>query len=637
MIFTVHLCGRIKLRFHSFLWDSLIKADGLQERCGRQGGGRSLQAASSTPNLQMCVASERVSLNASSSGSVLVETEVEREDYRLSVCSKLCYAIGGTPNQVAGSATAFFLQIYLLDIAHITPFHASLVLFIGKASGAVTDPVAGFFISKSRWTKIGRLMPCYRNLSVGTSYLTKHRRQVHAGGKLRDQLLWLQQEQGLQVKDKLFVKSPMGKEELAAVSLFMIWFVARMLACTPFTVVSYFFMWYLPPFVSGRVAWYLTFYCLFQALTTLFQVPYSALTMFLSTDQKERDSATAYRMTMEVLGTLIGAAVQGQIVASAHVSHHCTVNPPVNTTDSWHDTSSFPDPLDALSHQAKVYMIAAGVIGGVYLLGILTLFLGVKEKDDPYALNSDRAIPFCKGLGLTMKHGPYMKLTASFLLISTAVQLEQSNFVLFCTHAADLRSHFQYLVVTILVSAAVSIPFWQKILQRFGKKCAAFGIAWMTPFAAMLVTIPNLILAYFVAFVSGLSIAASLLLPWSMLPDVVDNFRLQNPHGKGHETIFYSSYVFFTKMSAGIGLGISAAALEFTGYKPGICRQSSDVILTLKILIGAVPAILIFVGLFILLFYPITEESRRETKLALEVLRRSHQSTETLDKEDTSV
>ncbi|XP_062494399.1 sphingosine-1-phosphate transporter MFSD2B isoform X3 [Pezoporus occidentalis] len=490
------------------------------------------------------------------------ERPAEEEDYRLSICSKLCYAIGGAPNQVAGSATAFFLQIYLLDIAHITPFHASLVLFIGKASGAVTDPVAGFFISKSRWTKIGRLMPCYRNLSVGTLYLTKNRRQVHAGGRLRDNCSWLQQEQGLQVKDKLFVKSPMGKEELAAVSLFMIWFVARMLACTPFTVVSYFFMWYLPPFVSGRVAWYLTFYCLFQALTTLFQVPYSALTMFLSTDQKERDSATAYRMTMEVLGTLIGAGLQGQIVASAHVSHHCTVNPPVNTTDSWYDTSSFPDTSDPLSHQAKVYMIAAGVIGCVYLLGIIILFLGVKEKDDPYALSSDRAIPFCKGLGLTMKHGPYVKLTASFLLISTAVQLEQSNFVLFCTHAADLRSHFQYLVVTILISAAVSIPFWQKILQRFGKKCASFGIAWMTPFAVMLVTIPNLILAYFVAFVSGLSIAASLLLPWSMLPDVVDNFRLQNPHGKGHETIFYSSYVFFTKMSAGIGLGISAAGLE---------------------------------------------------------------------------
>uniref|UniRef100_A0A8C3M4I4 Uncharacterized protein n=1 Tax=Geospiza parvula TaxID=87175 RepID=A0A8C3M4I4_GEOPR len=395
----------------------------------------------------------------------------------LSRCSKICYAIGGAPNQVAGSAASFFLQIYLLDIAHITPFHASLVLFIGKASGAVTDPVAGFFISKSRWTKIGRLMP------------------------------WV-------------------------------------LACTPFTVISYFLMWYLPPFVSGRVAWYLTFHCLFQALTTLFQVPYSALTMFLSTDQKDRDSATAYSECD--LGSLLGT--------------------------------------------------------GVFILCILLLL-------DPYALNSDRAIPFCKGLALTMKHGPYVKLTASFLLISTAVQLEQGNFVLFCTHAAGLRNHFQYLVVTILVSCT-SLPklpgLWHKITE--GKKSF-----WMIPFAVMLVTIPNLILAYFVAFVSGLSIAASLLLPWSMLPDVVDNFRLQNPHGKGHETIFYSSYVFFTKMSAGIGLGISAAGLEFTGYKPGICRQSDDVILTLKLLIGAVPAILILLGLFILLFYPITEESRKET------------------------
>uniref|UniRef100_A0A8C3TSJ8 Major facilitator superfamily domain containing 2B n=1 Tax=Catharus ustulatus TaxID=91951 RepID=A0A8C3TSJ8_CATUS len=453
---------------------------------------------------------------------------------KLSVCSKLCYAIGGAPNQVAGSAASFFLQIYLLDIAHITPFHASLVLFIGKASGAITDPVAGFFISKSRWTKIGRLMP------------------------------WV-------------------------------------LACTPFTIVSYFFMWYLPPFVSGRVAWYLTFYCLFQSLTTLFQVPYSALTMFLSTDQRDRDSATAYRMTMEVLGTLIGAALQGQIVASAHISPHCTVNPSVNTTDSWHDTP----------------IISHSFIENNFILCFLLLL-------DPYALNSDRAIPFCKGLALTMKHGPYVKLTASFLLISTAVQLEQGNFVLFCTHAAGLRNHFQYLVVTILVSCT-SLPYvtwfsYWALAQNYRRQEEFCVLAELLG-SFMLVTIPNLILAYFVAFVSGLSIAASLLLPWSMLPDVVDNFRLQNPHGKGHETIFYSSYVFFTKMSAGIGLGISAAGLEFTGYKPGICRQSDDVILTLKLLIGAVPAILILLGLFILLFYPITEESRKETKLALEELR----------------
>lgn len=117
--------------------------------------------------------------------------------HKLTLCSKLCFAIGGAPKEVAASATAFFLQIYLLDIAQVkslitkimrivcgscewvnelvsfvflTPvcprsalqinaFQASMVLFIGKAWGAVTDPVVGFFITKSRWTKIGRLMP----------------------------------------------------------------------------------------------------------------------------------------------------------------------------------------------------------------------------------------------------------------------------------------------------------------------------------------------------------------------------------------------------------------------------------------------------------------------------------------------
>ncbi|XP_069461974.1 sphingosine-1-phosphate transporter MFSD2B [Ambystoma mexicanum] len=481
---------------------------------------------------------------------------------KLSIYSKVCFAVGGVPNQVASSASAFFLQIYLLDIAQISPFEACLVMSIGKTWGGITDPVIGFVVNKSKWTKIGRLMP------------------------------W-------------------------------------MIGCTPFMIVSYFFLWSVPPFVTGRVWWYLAFYCLYQALTTCFHVPYSTLTMFLSTDQKERDSATAYRMTMEVLGTLIGAALQGQIVASAHTSDHCIIS---NVTENLTETSTdlsvplhnqtellhFPD---LQSHAEHVYMLAAGIIGGLYLICTVVLFIGVKEKDDPYAKRSGKVISFFRGFKLSIRHWPYLSLTASFLFISAAVQLEQSNFVLFCTHAAGLQDHFQYLVLSILISAVVSVPFWQWFLQRFGKKMAAFGISWMIPFAVMLVTIPSLAVAYVVAVTSGLSIAASLLLPWSMLPDVVDDFRLQNPQAKGLETLFYSSYVFFTRMSAGIALGISALCLQFSGYRSGACKQSEGVIITLKLLVGAVPAVMIVLGLIILIFYPITEERRKETERALTMMR----------------
>ncbi|XP_029141230.1 major facilitator superfamily domain-containing protein 2B [Protobothrops mucrosquamatus] len=490
------------------------------------------------------------------------EKELAHED-KLSVCSKLCYGIGGAPNQVASSATSFFLQIYLLDIAQIPPFQASLVQVIGRACGAAADPLAGFFINRSKTTRFGQLMP------------------------------WL-------------------------------------LGCTPFTIVSYILMWYLPPFISNRILWYLTFYCLFQALSTLYQVPYSALTMFLSTDQADRDSATAYRMAFEVLGTLIGATLHGQIVAGAHTSSRCSQN---ETIGLQQNSSEVID----VSYGKKVYMIAAGLIGSIYLVGILSLFFGVKEKVDPYTLMPDKKVPFFKGQKHAMKHQPYLIFTAAFLLILTAVQIEQGNFVLFCTYAAGLRSHFQNLVVIILVSATVSVPFWQRFLKHFGKKKAACGISLMIPSVIVLVTIPNVFLAYLVAFVSGLSIAASFLLPWSMLPDVVDHFRMQNIHLSGHETIFYSSFIFFTKLSTGIGMGISSFSLQFVGYKSGMCVQSTHVVITLKILVGGIPSILILLGLFILLFYPINEKSQKEVKYAFENSRRNHVKTENIAEESSCV
>uniref|UniRef100_A0A3B5LL09 MFSD2 lysolipid transporter B, sphingolipid n=1 Tax=Xiphophorus couchianus TaxID=32473 RepID=A0A3B5LL09_9TELE len=483
---------------------------------------------------------------------------------KLTICSKLCFAIGGAPKEVTSSASAFFLQIYLLDVAQqINPFQASLVLFIGRVWGAVTDPVIGFLITKSSWTKIGRLMP--------------------------------------------------------------------ILGCTPFLVVSYFCLWFVPPFINGRFVWYLVFYCLYQTLINCFHVSYSALTMFISTDQKERDSATAY-MTVEVMGTLLGAAVQGQIVASAHTQKHCS---PHNMSAGYLGNSSGAEIVKSLvpsqeylSQAKEVYLIAAGVIGAVFLLCTLVMFLGVKERE-PYGPKTEEQIPFVQGFLKVMGHGPYIILTAAFLLITVAVQLTQSNFVLFCTYAAGLREHFQNIVVVIL-SALFSIPFWQWFLKRFGKKTAAFcGITWIMPFSMMLVFIPNLVVAYIVAVSSGLSIAASLLLP-SMLPDVVDDFRLTNSSSKGHEAIFYSFYVFFVKLAAGITLGVSTLCL-FAGYETRGCSQPPPVVYTLKLLIGAAPIAFIVTGLMILVLYPINEDVRRRNKLWLEELKQS------IDSEPTKI
>lgn len=482
---------------------------------------------------------------------------------RLSVCSKLCYAIGGAPYQITGCAIGFFLQIYLLDVALLDPFYASIILFVGRAWDAVTDPTVGFLVSRTPWTRFGRMMP---------------------------------------------------------------WIVLS----TPFAVLCYFLIWYVPSVDQGKVVWYLIFYCCFQTLQTCFHVPYSALTMFISTEQKERDSATAYRMTVEVLGTLIGTAIQGQIVGMANApcisteidlnSTGLEVAPEVNITD----------PHVSLQDLRNAYMIASGVICAIYVVCAVVLFLGVKEQKDTCRVRTE-PMSFFQGICMVMGHGPYAKLVMGFLFTSLAFMLLEGNFALFCIYNLGFRNDFQNVLLVIMLSATLAIPFWQWFLTKFGKKTAVYiGTTSVVPFLISVVLVPSsLAVTYIASFAAGVSVAAAFLLPWSMLPDVVDDFKVQNPESQGHEAIFYSFYVFFTKFASGVSLGVSTLSLDFAGYVTRGCTQPGEVKLTLKILVSAAPIVLIIIGLLIFISYPINEEKRQGNRKLLNEQRENEMDSET--------
>uniref|UniRef100_A0A7N5ZZP7 Major facilitator superfamily domain containing 2A n=1 Tax=Anabas testudineus TaxID=64144 RepID=A0A7N5ZZP7_ANATE len=466
---------------------------------------------------------------------------------RLSICNKISYAIGGAPYQITGCALGFFLQIYLLDVAQLDPFYASIILFVGRAWDAVTDPTIGFLVSRSPWTRFGRMLP------------------------------WI-------------------------------------LLSTPLAVLSYFLIWYVPPFEDGKVIWYLFFYCLFQTLQTCFHVPYSALTMFISSEQKERDSATAYRMTVEVLGTLLGTAIQGQIVGMANAP--CLPGPGDMVADVTNSSS--------LEQNLKVaYMISSGVICLIYVLCAVVLFFGVREQKEPMS--------FFQGIKLIMGHGPYAKLVMVFLFTSLAFMLLEGNFALFCSSTLGFRNDFQNILLAIMLSATLAIPFWQWFLTRFGKKTAVYtGTLSVVPFMILVVCLKsNLFVTYIVSFAAGVGVAAAFLLPWSMLPDVVDDFQVQNPESTGHEALFYSFYVFFTKFASGVSLGISTLSLDFAGYISRGCSQPEEVDLTLKLLVSAAPIALIIVGLCILYSYPIDEERRQGNRKLLQEQRDDEDNSET--------
>ncbi|KAM3871457.1 sodium-dependent lysophosphatidylcholine symporter 1-B-like [Diretmus argenteus] len=490
----------------------------------------------------------------------------DQKRQKLTVWNKLCYAIGGAPYQITGSALGFFLQIYLLDVAQLDPFDACIILFVGRAWDAVTDPTVGFLVSRTKWTRFGRMMP------------------------------WI-------------------------------------LISTPFAVLTYFLIWCVPPVEEGKLLWYMVFYCLFQSLQTCFHVPYSSLTMFISKEQKERDSATAYRMTVEVLGTVVGTAIQGQIVGGATAPCIPTEYDVLDVLDNGNSSElgsgdDFSDD-NALDKTKRAYIIASAVICAIYVLCAAILFLGVTEKEESGRIKSE-PLTFWRGLTLVMGHRPYVILVMGFLFTSLAFMLLEGNFALFITYALGHRNDFQNILLVIMLSGSVSIPFWQWFLTRFGKKTAVYiGISWAVPFMILIVCIEsNLIISYMVSVAAGVSVAAAFLLPWSMLPDVVDDFKVKNPDIHGHEAIFYSYYVFFTKFASGVSLGVSTLSLDFAGYITRGCSQPKAVTLTLKMLVSPVPVALIALGLLIFKTYPITEERRQGNRKLLQEMLDAEQDSE---------
>ncbi|XP_009985239.1 PREDICTED: sodium-dependent lysophosphatidylcholine symporter 1-like, partial [Tauraco erythrolophus] len=472
----------------------------------------------------------------------------------LPLCRKVCYAVGGIPYQMTGNALGFFLQIFLLDVVQLEPFHASLIIFLGRAWDAVTDPAVGFLISKSPRRKYGKLIP------------------------------WI--------------------------------------ACSmPFGVLFYCLMWSTlsdtTP-TSLKFLWYLFMYSFFQTCMTCHHVPYSSLTMFLGGTQKDRDSATAYRMGMEVFSTLLGSGIQGQIVGSYHarMMNSCYVS---NETRPNTSTYSL---MDSLENTRRAYVSASLILGSIYCLSCLILIFGVRVKAGPLSPLGKVELPFASCLRTIMGHKPYTQLLCGFLFASLAFQITQGIFAFFCTHAVGLAGKFQHLVLIMLVTASLSIPFWQWFLGRFGKKTAAtLGLALIIPALVAITQVRDNFPAFiFLVIMAGCSMAVLYLLPWSMLPDTVEDFMLRNPRCLNLEALFYSFYVFFNKFAGGLAVGISTLSLHFAGYRAGDCTHNTSIILILRLLMAPVPISLLLIAIIIFCLHPINEERRKQMRMEMEAM-----------------
>ncbi|XP_030838575.1 sodium-dependent lysophosphatidylcholine symporter 1 isoform X2 [Strongylocentrotus purpuratus] len=382
----------------------------------------------------------------------------------------------------------------------------------------------------------------------------------------------------------------------------------------PAASVLYFFIWYVPDFdqESYLMAWYLLFYCGFQTMLSLYYMPYSTLTFYLTESQSERDSATLYRMVCEVASNLLGNLVMGQTVLAYTKGYErpsCDDNSTLGNT-----TSEYRE------QEERGYSVGALCLCAVLLVSASCTLIGTTEKKIKKKDNEEEQ-NFFKGLRMVLTFKPYLTLMFSFLCLLLSVMTIQGNYALFIKYAMKEETYQNFIIVIIFFGFAL-MPLWQLFLKKFGKKAALFvGTLANIPmfFGHAFLPPGNTWALYLFCVLAGNAVAVVMLVPWSMVPDVIDDFVIKT--GSTYEAVFYSFFVMFTKMGAGCALAVSTLALGASGYESGACAQPESVQLTLRILVSAVPMGCTVLGFIALAFYPITEEQRKKNKTILEIWR----------------
>jgi GPH family glycoside/pentoside/hexuronide:cation symporter len=122
------------------------------------------------------------------------------------------------------------------------------------------------------------------------------------------------------------------------------------------------------------------------------------------------------------------------------------------------------------------------------------------------------------------------------------------------------------------------------------------------------------------AILAGVGVSVGYLIPWSMLPDVVELDELET--GQRREGIYYGFFVFLQKLGISLGLALSNFILDAAGYINAenlntLPEQPTAVLLSLRIFVSLVPAVILLASFPIVYRYPLTREKHAEIRAAL--------------------
>ncbi|MCU0545919.1 MAG: MFS transporter [Oscillatoriaceae cyanobacterium Prado104] len=365
--------------------------------------------------------------------------------------------------------------------------------------------------------------------------------------------------------------------------------------------IFFFLQWIVPSQNPTILFWYyVAIAILFNTAYTAVNLPYTALTPELTQDYDERTSLNSFRFAFSIGGSIL-SLILAQIIFAVFKAN----------------------PIEQ-------YIVLGATCAVISVLPLYWCFFGTRQQvfsqgqENPILEDSSTSLPIKEQVRIALNNRPFLYVIGIYLCSWLAVQLTASILPYFVIDWMKLPSStFTQAAIAVQGTALAMLFVWNKVSERYGKKAVYFmGMSlWMIAQAGLFFLQPGQVgLMYVLAIMAGVGVSTAYLVPWSMIPDVIELDELQT--GERREGIFYAFMVLLQKIGLALGLWLVGQALEVAGFLPTVPGQPPPVqpdsaLLAIRVAIGPLPTIALIAGMVLAYFYPITREVHAEILLKL--------------------
>ncbi len=367
----------------------------------------------------------------------------------------------------------------------------------------------------------------------------------------------------------------------------------------PFGIL-FFLQWIVPPLGDPTVnpwplfAYYVAIGILFNLAYTAVNLPYTALTPELTQNYDERTSLNSFRFAFSIGGSILSVILV--IILAGLITN-------VQHQYFWIGLTC------AVISTAPIYWC----IVGTHREAMAAESRRLSQPPQP-------RIPLGEQLRIVFSNRAFLYVIGIYLCSWLAVQLTAANMKYFVESWLQMSPQVANTVILAVQGTALVMLFvWNAVSQSVGKKAVYFmGMGcWIVAQVGLFVLQPGQVgLMYGLAIVAGVGVSTAYLIPWSMLPDVIELDELKT--GQRREGIFYAFMVLLQKIGLALGLLLVGLALEWSGYMGGASEQPASALLAIRIVVAPLPMVCLVAGLVLAYFYPITREIHAEIVLKLE-------------------